>query len=277
VFLAFSEVAIVRVRDTGVEYVWWQLRDALEYSYEVLLFSFLVVASTGWPLLAIGLRPCAVAASALGVALFIGACVLQVKVDVGAWQYVNVIVQMGSLVWILRTIACNTKAAGQHVKAHLLVIRNSGIAPATTPIYQKYVLYRRFLSVIGFAFFAFLVLNMALAALRAANWVISVVKMLVQCAIMCVLMFLYRPRGLEFDRYFGSEVIGDGMERGEVLLEDLDSFAVDGGPEHGMREWEEGMQLPLQPLVVSSRSQKAEAPEGKYSAIPAPLPDHIDP
>jgi hypothetical protein len=277
VFLVFSQVALARVRDTGIESVWWELRHALEYVYEVLLFSFLVVASTGWPLLAIRLRPCAVIASVIAVVHFLGSFVLQVSLAIVGWQYVNIVVQMASLIWILRTIARNTKAAGRYVKAHLLVIRNSGIAPSTTPIFQKYVLYRRFLSVIGFTFLAFLALNLTLAALRAANWVVSVVKMVVQCAIMCILMFLYRPRGAEFDRYFGPDVVGEGMERGKVLLEDLDSFAIDGGPEDGMKDWEEGMRLPLQPVVIASRSQRAEGSEGPYSAIAANLPDHVDP
>jgi hypothetical protein len=51
------------------------------------------------------------------------------------------------------------------------------------------------------------------------------------------------------------DVPGGGRERGEVLLEDLDGFAVEDA--HGeMREWEDGMELPLQPLVVSSRKRK---------------------
>jgi hypothetical protein len=101
--------------------------------------------------------------------------------------------------------------------------------------------------------------------------------MVVQCAIMCILMFLYRPRAAEFDRYFGPDVVGEGRERGEVRLEDVDSFAIDGGPEDGMRDWEEGMRLPLQPVVILSRSQKAEGSERPHSAITANLPDHVDP
>jgi hypothetical protein len=59
----------------------------------------------------------------------------------------------------------------------------------------------------------------------------------------------------------------EGEERGEVLLEDLAGFTVDR-EQGGMREWEEGMELPLQPIVVSSKEKKKKKEKGEqYGAI----------
>jgi hypothetical protein len=105
---------------------------------------------------------------------------LHLHFSLESWQAVVLLLQIFSLIWILDTIWFNTGSAQQHIKAHLLVIQNDGFAPTTTPIYQKHLLYRVFLYVIGLWLGTFLIMNLLLAALNAANWVISLVNNMVQ-------------------------------------------------------------------------------------------------
>jgi hypothetical protein len=161
----------------------------------------------------------------------------------------------------------NTRKAQQIIKAHLMVIRDDGIIPTTTPVYQKFLIYQTILYLIGLAFLAFLMLNILLSAVAASTWVVWFVNNIVQLLIIGMMLWLYRPRGAAVDQFMQPDAPADGTERGEVLLEELDGFAVNdqGG---NMREWEEGMQLPLQPIVVSSKERaKVQDDQQLYSPI----------
>jgi hypothetical protein len=194
------------------------------------------------------------------VGAFIASCFLQLYVKLGLWQIAIGIAQISALAGTFALIFLNTKRAKQIIKAHLMLIRNDGIAPASTPVYQKFLMYQAILYVIGVPFIAFLVLNIFLSAMDAPAWVVWFVNNIVQFLIIAMILWLYRPRGKTLDRFMQPDVPGEGVARKEILLEDLEEFAMDAD-QGAMREWEDGMELPLQPIVVSSRERKERADE----------------
>jgi hypothetical protein len=267
-FLVFHRISLDIAQRTDDATVWRSLRIVFECFYDVILFSTLVVGSGGWGLLNVQIEIKTLIASVACVSLFVTSCFLQIYVSMAGWELLVLVVEVGSLFWIWRMIVANAAEAQNHIKAHLLVIRNSGIVPSTTPIYQKFLLYRVLMWIAGAAIFTFVTLNVFMAMMNSLDWVIALVNNVIQFAIIWILMFLYRPRGTSIDQFMQPDVEEDGRQRDEVLLEDLEGFQVQDAAE-GTREWEEGMNLPLQPLVVSSREprRKQRTEDEAYAAV----------
>jgi hypothetical protein len=140
-----------------------------------------------------------------------------------------------------------------HIKAHLLVIQHEGIVPKSTPIYQKMVLYTVFMYCAAIAFMLLVVTNVITASVSMACWTAKLVDNVLQLGIVIVIMYLYRPRGRNIDQYMERDDHGDeARQREEVLLDDVNGFTP-VNEQDGMRQWEEGMDLPLEPLLISSR------------------------
>jgi hypothetical protein len=277
-FLAFYEASLYYGQEVHLPTVWTRLRIAFDSLYDALFFSVVVVASSGCFLLNVEIRWYSVVLAVGSVTMFVGSSFVQLHLDLALWEIVVIFVQFASLAWILWTIWQNTLSARRAIRAHLLVIQNDGIEPTSTPIYQKFMLYHIFLYVAGIAFVLFLALNVFLAFVGADAWVVGMVGNIVQFLLIGALMFLFRPRGAEIDRFMVPDSATEGQERGEVALEDLDSFAPDGAGE-GMRQWETGMELPLQPVVVSSKEQKRKSvrEEQRYDSVATPLVADADP
>jgi hypothetical protein len=199
----------------------------------------LVVGSGGWGLFNVQIEIKTLVGSVVCVSLFVASCFLQIYVAMAGWELLVLVVEVVSLFCIWRMIAANAAEAQNHIKAHLLVIRNSGIVPSTTPIYQKFLLYQVVMWISGAAIFTFVTLNVFMAMMNSLDWVIALVNNLIQFAIICVLMFLYRPRGTSIDEFMQPDVEEDGRQRDEVLLEDVEGFRVQDAVE-GARDWEEG-------------------------------------
>jgi hypothetical protein len=255
IFLIFHRMSLYYAQYNGDATGWVIVRFVFEGIYDVILFTVLMMCSSGWCVLAVELTWQAVLLTFVGVSAFVTSCFLQLYLSLGIWQIAVLILQMASLAAIFTALYMNTRKAQQIIKAHLLVIREGGIAPATTPVYHKFLIYQAILYLIGLAFLAFLILNIFLSAVSADQWVVWLVNNFVQILTIGMMLWLYRPRGTAVDQFMRPDAPAEGAERGEVLLEDLEGFTVDGGGAE-MRDWEEGMELPLQPLVVSSKERK---------------------
>jgi hypothetical protein len=249
VYLVVYAIALSKAQRTDDDKSWWIAMVAAESIYDLIFYSTLVIASTGWCLLHTELSLGNVAMSVFSVAVFVAATAVQVNVELGYWQILVVVVQISAVLWILHCIYVNTGEAQKHIKAHLLVITQGGIDPMTTPVYEKLTMYTIMIWLVGVSFLSFLFLNLLLSVFDAVNWVYVLGGNIVQLGIAVAILWLYRPRGAAMDKYLRDDEEG---ERGEVLLEDLEGFDVTGD-RAGMRQWEEGMDLPPEPLLISSR------------------------
>jgi hypothetical protein len=183
--------------------------------------------------------------------------IVRVYVRVDVAQIPALGIQDGALVWILYLILRTTRRARQIAKAHLMLIHSDAIIPMSTPIYQKLRLYELFLYLVVIAFIIFLAMNMFLISANVQAWVITLTKSTVQFMTIVAIMIMYRPRGRHIDRYMVQDVAEDGRDRDQVLLEDLESFELNTTAD-GMREWEEGMALPLQPSSYRPRTRRRQ-------------------
>jgi hypothetical protein len=231
--------------------------------YQFALYSTLIVASNGWCLLNVTNTVGGVASSAIGVAVYVIAVAIQSESSLGNWKVFVVLIEFVAIAWMVRTIAMNCGQAVLHIKAHLLVIQQEGIVPSSTPIYKKMELYSAFMYFVSLAFMMLIVINVISASLPLAFWAFRLIDNVMQLGIVTVIMWLYRPRGKNIDQYMErDERTNEERQRGEVLLEDINDFTPTA-QQDGMREWEEGMDLPLEPLVISSREPRAGAGQSR--------------
>jgi hypothetical protein len=256
IYLVFYEVTLYRGQSTDNTAGWEIVRVVFNALYRFAFYSTLVIASSGWCLLNVEITPAKVVFSAAGVAIYVVGSSLSAQLNVGYWNYLIAFGQLIGVWWIVYDITKKTKQARAIVMAHLMVIDQDGIDPSTTPIYQKYILYRVFVVAAIFAFVLLFLVDSAMILLDAPNWIAGLLDDLVQLGLILFAMFLYRPRGSRIDAYMQADVAVEGGSRNEVLLEDLDSFSIDA-PREGRREWEDGMGLPLEPVLISSREQKS--------------------
>jgi hypothetical protein len=253
-FLIIHGVYLDRAQHTDNVMLYFILRLFFEVLYSVILFATLLVASNGWGLLNITILWKDVIKSVIIVICVVVPSFLEVHSRLGNLLVVVLLIQIVATLCFWHTLYSNNERAKQSIKAHLLAIRNSGILPASTPVYQKLFLYEVSLYVTTGVFFVLLTLNLFLVLLHAQRWVVGLTNNIVQLMTVIALMLLYRPRGNIIDDFLQPDVEGNGQQRGEIALEELDTFEVEEGGQ-GMMEWEEGVNLPLQPLVVSSKSQ----------------------
>jgi hypothetical protein len=252
-YLIFYEVTLYRGQATDRSTAWSVLLRVAHALYEMALYSTLVIASSGWCLLNVPNPPRSVLLDMAGVLLFVASAAIDSALSLGSWQILLIILEFAGIFWIVRTIVVHTRRAQLVIKAHLLLIQQQGIMPSTTPIYEKMALYEHFLFYVGVSFLGLLVLNVVLSSVDTAAWIIGVIENIMQLLILGGVMYIYRPRGRRIDPYMRRDgVEAEEAQRDEILLEDLESYDPKV-QSSGMREWEDGMALPLEPLVVQSR------------------------
>jgi hypothetical protein len=266
-YLVINEVALQRGQTSDDYNGWWIGLVVVDCIYEFMLFSTLIIASSGWCLLHVQLTRWHFLHALCSVAIFVAMTAVQNYVEMGLWQILVLVVQIAAIVWALRNIRANTEDAIHHVRAHLLVITNSGIDPTTTPIYNKQKLYQFMLWGIATAVLVILFVNLLFSLLSAVNWVVGLGNNMIQLVILAFVLFLYRRNDMKIDRYMQTDEEIEGIGRDEVLLEDLDSVSLTNG-RTGLKQCNDGMQLPLEPIVVSSRDPTRALAPGRRAWHP---------
>lgn len=122
------------------------------------------------------------------------------------------------------------------------------------------------------------------------SWLQSLINIFCQLFALLNPIIIFRPRGKSIDKYMendynksllndddnnggGSGISGDFGDRDEVMLDDLDGF--DPRKSQGT-EWQDGMKLPLQPILVGKEVSKKpmRKTENTYTTIEEPLNQH---
>lgn len=227
--------------------------DVFGFVYEMVLFIIIVFASSGWCLLNVEIPVKRIVTGCVCVCIYVSSSYLLGFISSIGGQMVMLCCYLGGATGVMYIIWLNTNDDKQQIKAHLMVIENNGIVPQSTPIYQKFKLYSTFVYTVGCAIYLFILVKTMLVLMGYHYFMVAIVDIM-QFGIIAMLMLIYRPHGVEIDAYMRRDS-GDG-EREEVDLDDLDRYDIEGASNReGMREWEDGMNLPLEPLVVSSNDR----------------------
>jgi hypothetical protein len=220
-----------------------------EALFWALLFIFLIVASGGWQVIPSNLTSRKVIKTFVGSFGLIAAVYIMRYVDLGLWALLVFVFLAGSAFFVIVEVLENTQYAQTEVKAHLLVIFRDGIDPTTTPIYEKYRTYGRFVAfVIGTAV-ALAAIAILMMFAGAPHWMELMIFYLFTIALLGVLGYLYRPRGESMDKYFRIDDDAD-VDRQAIQLDDLTDFDVaESQTGEGLRQWD-GTELPPRPVLI---------------------------
>jgi hypothetical protein len=148
-------------------------------------------------------------------------------------------------------LVISSNDATMHIVAHLLAIRNAGINPQTTPIFQKHKMYRRFQFVVLIGSVGMLMYAFVTMLFNLDFFPLEVLGDSLIAIVMTLLAIVFRLRATAAVSYGR---IGDGGMQ-EILLSDL--TGVDVRQLGGGRDWVDGMDLPAQPEII----REAHAPE----------------
>jgi hypothetical protein len=252
--LIFKEIDLKRRDSSDDASSWWIALAVLNAIYDFIFFLTLILASSGWCLLHNQLSLRIVLLSVSGVAVFVIISFVQAYVELGFWEIGTMVIQILSVIAVFYCIWTGAHEGQRLIKAHLLTIQRAGIDFKTTPVFQKFTMYIALLWVICSAFVGYLALNVILVITDAGSWWYVLFGSLIQLAVMCGLMYLYRPRGESIDRYLQTDEEEEGKRREEITLADLDGFTMDQELSE-QRPWVEEMELPLQPVVIAPQSR----------------------
>ncbi|OHT05406.1 hypothetical protein TRFO_26889 [Tritrichomonas foetus] len=268
-FLVFSYISI-KFDSTHDERSKWHIcLTIFECLYCIGLFSLLMVSTRGWCILNVELNWKETLLNIFSVCVFFSMIYLQNNVTLNYWELGFFAIEIVAMIWMARALFLNSHYAQKHINAHMYVIKQAGIDPTTTPIYEKTKMYTYFLYVIISVVSTIIIMNICLTWVEADNWLISMTNIIIQFVTLLSTMIIFRPRGIVIDQYMMSDLSDEG-ERDEVRLDDLDGFNPN---DKGGAVWQEGMKLPLQPILVGEEVSRKpmKKSEVAYTSIEEPI------
>lgn len=294
IFLAFSLLSLHKSSTKEGRNVWDIALTVFECLYCICLFSFLVVSTTGWCILNVELSWKKMLFDISSVVLLFSMLFLQQSVTFGYFEILFFFLEILGLYLVAKALFFNTSDAERHINAHLYVIMKNGIKPQTTPIFEKFKMYHYFLYIVMFLFIFIFCSNIVMGFFDTDYWLESLINIICQFSAITSIIYIFRPRGPSIDIFMKSDndvqkknrkdrsnnasdythnVIDADEEfadRDEVMLDDLDGF----DPRNASgADWNEGMELPLQPILVGEEVSRKPLKKNvaSYTSIEEPL------
>jgi hypothetical protein len=221
-----------------------------------MLFFILVFCCDGWGLFPVNPRGKAIPVFGVFIFLWPGFSAFQFLIVLDN-SLQAALVGYESLLLIIAFVsaAWNVNAVHRRIKGHLLVIKNAGIAPKTTPVYETLCLYRLIVLLSLVAFPTFFAFNAWQLLTMTPVWILWLVENLIQAIVIGIMLFVCRPRGATANKLLKADppVKREGIEH--VFLEDLETFIIND-QDGDLKEWKEGMELPPErPICFDSPNQ----------------------
>jgi hypothetical protein len=229
---------------------------ALNSLYRATLFITILLGASGWYIVRKDLPAATVVLGIITVAGYIVCHMFRNYVHGTVLRITVAIVGVVFLAGWIKCVSNAIKSASVYVVAHLLVIQKSGIAPRTTPIYQKFVMlkqYFRFVIVycILLVFTVFFEIFLA-AWLWPPRLMASVVDSYI-CIAMAWLMSIRKERRRNYIQLDDDEENGENsLVASEMVRSEVEKIGAEKELSTDGRPYEEGMALPPAPRLVES-------------------------
>ena len=223
---------------------------------ETFLLAVMAMAAEGWYII----RPTikwwdALLCAILAVAVCVPSAIME-YVNLSLWGELGVfaVFAVTGVLFYLNLVR-HVRRARKEVLAHLVVIQEEGINPATTPVYKKYAIFKS-LAVIVLAYFLLLFTRgIFLSVWSFPEWIAELTYYILLSALMVAVGFFFKMKKETKGGYFMI-----GAENGEPRVfspSDIDGMQLndlDG------QTWSEDMALPSQPIIdFSNPSPRATA------------------
>jgi hypothetical protein len=249
----FNYILLVRLNkcddDGGLKFI----SIVLVLLSRAILFSTLLLAAKGWCIIKDTVKFSEIALS-LGYTFVFMALRLVVEfVYLGEFAIYVLLIAIVFIGLFIKEMTTSINTASLHVLAHLLVIQNEGIIPESTPIYLKHQMYQQFQYIVVIGCIMVVVKTSVEATVNTPEWVNNALDQITEMILLTCLGIIFRLRGSDEAGY---TVVGskDRAAPIEVALDDLDTFKL-GENKHEGKQWEVGMELSPQPVIVSTTTE----------------------
>lgn len=225
--------------------------DVFLFLHEIVFFFAMILTSKGWTIVHESFEWKQLLYSFFCTVMFIIPFDLLEFVDFGNYNYLFLVCVIMGMILYYRNLVQSIDDCQAYVTAHLIVIAEEGIDPQTTPIWNKYRIFR----VINWGVMLFLCGKLLLAfcdqLFGITFWIKALLEDLMTLALFAVMAFNLRMKGKATkNRYMLIEDYTTEEPR-QFQRSDAHSFTVDSDEmRRGTRAWEEGMPLPPQPIFV---------------------------
>jgi hypothetical protein len=235
--------------------------------YRAALLITILLLGSGWYIVRKDL-PCEyVVPGGLATIVYVSLGVVSGYLLSGWTRIVVAMIGVGILAAYVRCVSLAMRSSSAYIVAHMLVIQQSGIAPKTTPVYEKYLMMRRALAVIVVFCILFVVSTLLDLLLNNFVWPPMFIESLVSLGITSALAWMMSLRKERRKNYYLLDE-SEGGDAPEIALQELENMNPESSElSQGGRPYEDGMTLPRAPRIRNSRSQTETAPS---AAAPEP-------
>lgn len=250
------------------------LSDSINYSYGVFdsintlfLLITLILAARGWYIISKKIEGKPLIAPIIFSAAYVILSALLNFLSLGFYDF---LIAIGALVCLGFYIFYLTRYVNESlfkITAHIVVIKNQGIDPKTTPVYQKYKMFKLYFRAL--IVYCICIMVQLFTEVFSGNllWLPRLLSDLSSLILLCFLFYIFMIRQKRNNGYLIFEEDGDPEEFSQ---NDIQSFQVDGVEQAAGNEWDENTPLPPVPIIVknpneqqpSQTNERGTAPEG---------------
>lgn len=248
------------------------ISDAIYYSYYIIdsintlfLLITLILAARGWYIISKKIEYKSLIVPIVFSTLYVILNALLIFLSLGFFDF---LVAIGALVCLGFYIFYLTRFVNESlfkITAHILVIKNDGIDPKTTPVYQKYKMFKLFFRALIVYCFCIMISLVAEVFSGDLSWLPHLINDISHFILMCFLFYIFMIRQ---KRYNGYLIIEDDGDVEECSQNDIQNFQVDNIEGAQGNEWDENTPLPPPPIIVgyekepSKTNERGSMPEG---------------
>lgn len=227
---------------------------------KVTLFSVLLMASKGWKVISESIKKSQIVLSFLLSLLTIFPLTLLENYSLMNYEIPVMLVSAFFMAFYLRELISSINTAIINVYAHLYVISKSGIDATTTPIYYKSKMFYA-LSWSIIIYFLVISLRMIFSQIfYIPYYALELFKELLDILVFSTIMWFFRLHRKQMNDYLmvpnspSSDEVPAEVSKNEVKLfkEQISSLSS------GSKKWEDGDALPLQPIVMETKTDLNE-------------------
>ncbi|OHT12051.1 hypothetical protein TRFO_18243 [Tritrichomonas foetus] len=247
-FVYFSE--LIKKNKSDDFTILTPIRMILIFSFQLILFSTILMAAKGWCIVHRTIGKLKIAYCFLVASLLtLPQCLLTFG-DYGNWDYIIIMVGLAGVTFFYRDLIVSIDDSSTHVVAHLVVISESGIDPSTTPVMEKFMIFKALSWGILLYLVAQLVAYFFMQFLETPYYIAQIFSDTVNLCALIGAGYLFR---LTRERITGFVILSTEEESPIssriVSIDEIRDFNMQNVERRqGKAEWETGMALPPIPF-----------------------------
>ena len=227
------------------------IRQFLSFCYNAFMYITMLLSIKGWCVYKQHLTMKDMFLSFIYVFLFTACNCVMTFTSLGKYQTIVYLVNMFSLMLLVREFIISLKNSYIHFVAHLYVIANAGVSPTTTPIYAKYRMYYilRFTVIVCCFYIIFRMITGFFS--NPFLWIDQLIFDLMQIVMNIILCLTFKlSKSEQDDQYLMlSEDEYEQTTPEELQLTDIKEIKMSDLKSKTGIAWERGIKLPNAPII----------------------------